>query len=67
MDRQDSFFHQFSIEYMRKAIEFYDAINQKTGKKQHSWKSFQHWFRKVKNRKYIERFRTYFSSVEFES
>jgi hypothetical protein len=62
VDQQNTLFHRFSIEYMRKAIDFYDAINQKTGKKQHSWKAFQHRFRKVKNRKYIERFRKYLES-----
>lgn len=57
--QQNSFFHQFSIEYMQRAIDFYDAVNSRTGKKQHSWKTFQHHFRNVKNRKYIERFRKY--------
>ncbi|CAF2838549.1 unnamed protein product, partial [Rotaria sp. Silwood2] len=58
-DQQQNLLHQFSIQYMKKAVDFYDAVNEKTGKKQHSWKSFQHHFHKVKNRSYIGRFRTY--------
>ena len=58
-DQQQNLLHQFSIQYMKKAVDFYDAVNEKTGKKQHSWKSFQHRFHNVKNRSYIGRFRTY--------
>lgn len=49
----------FSLGYMKQAIDFYDEMNERTGKKKHSWKAFQHRFQKVKNRSYIERFRTY--------
>ena len=52
----------FSILYMKRAIDFYDHINEKTGQKSHSWKAFQHRFPKVKNRSYIERFRKYLES-----
>ena len=52
----------FSIEYMKKTVEFYDAKNAKTGKKQHSWEAFQHYFRNVKDRNYIESFRKYLES-----
>ena len=58
-DQQQDLLHQFSIQYMKKAVDFYDAVNEKTGKRQHSWKSFQHRFHNVKNRSYIRRFRTY--------
>ncbi|CAF4436366.1 unnamed protein product, partial [Rotaria sp. Silwood2] len=58
-DQQRNLLHQFSIQYVKEAVDFYDAINAKTGKKQHSWESFQHRFHKVKNRSYIERFRSY--------
>ena len=54
-DQQHNLLHHFSIQYMKEAIDFYDAIHEKTGKNQHSWKSFQHRFQKVKNRKYIYR------------
>lgn len=30
--KENSFLNQFSVEYMRNAIDFYDAINEKTGK-----------------------------------
>ncbi|CAF1355727.1 unnamed protein product [Didymodactylos carnosus] len=43
---------EFSIPYMKQAIDFYDQINEKTGRKSHSWKAFQHRFPKVKNRSY---------------
>ncbi|CAF1441769.1 unnamed protein product [Didymodactylos carnosus] len=53
---------EFSIPYVKQAIDFYDQINEKTGRKSHSWKAFQHRFPKVKNRSYIERFRKYLDS-----
>ncbi|CAF1352980.1 unnamed protein product [Didymodactylos carnosus] len=53
---------EFSIPYMKQAIDFYDQINDKTGRKSHSWKAFQHRFPKVKNRSFIERFRKYLES-----
>ena len=58
-DRHHHLQKHFSLEYMKQAIDFYDELNEKTGKKKHSWKTFQHHFRKVKNRSYIERFRKY--------
>lgn len=58
-DRHHHLQKHFSLEYMKQAIDFYDEINEKTGKKKHSWKTFQHHFRKVKNRSYIERFRNH--------
>ncbi|CAF3433201.1 unnamed protein product [Rotaria sp. Silwood2] len=61
-DQQLNLLRNFSIEYMKKAVDFYDTINEKTGKKQYSWKTFQHHFRKVTNRKYVERFRKYLES-----
>ena len=61
-DEQHNLVRHFSIEYMKKAVEFYDAKNAKTGRKQHSWEAFQHHFRNVKDRNYIERFRKYLES-----
>ena len=48
---------------MKKAIDFYDTINEKTDKKQHSWNTFRHRFQKMKSRMYIECFRKYFESL----
>ena len=62
-DQQHNLLHHVSIQYMKKVIDFYDAIKEKSGKMQHSWKSCQHRFRKVKNRKYIERFLKYLGSA----
>ena len=58
-DRYHHLQKYFSLEYMKQAIDFYDEINEKSGKRKHSWKAFQHRFRKVKNHSYIERFRKY--------
>ena len=58
-DQQHNALHQFSFEYMKKAVDFYDEVNEETGKKKHAWESFQHCFQNVRNRKYIERFRKY--------
>ena len=44
---------------MIKAVEYYDATNEDTGKRLHSWRSFQNHFRRVKDRKCIQRFRNY--------
>ena len=62
-DQQHNLLHRFSIQYMRETVDFCDATNEKTGKKQHSWKAFQHRFQKVKSRVYIERFRKYLESL----
>ena len=35
----------FSFGCMKRAIEFYDDIDQKTGKRKHSWKNVKHQFR----------------------
>ncbi|CAF2061917.1 unnamed protein product [Rotaria magnacalcarata] len=31
-DQQQNLFHQFSIQYMKKAVDFYDVVNEKTGR-----------------------------------
>ena len=44
---------------MKRAIEFYDDIDQKTGKRKHSWKNVKHQFRRIPYQYYLTRFRTY--------
>lgn len=56
---------EFPLEHMEQAIDFYDEKkNDKTRKRKHFWKVFQHRFRKVKNHRYIERFRKYVGDAE---
>jgi len=49
----------FSLEYMKNVIDFYDAIDETTGKRKHTWKSVQHRFRRVGHIQYLGRFRKY--------
>ncbi|CAF2859243.1 unnamed protein product [Rotaria sp. Silwood2] len=48
----------FSLEYMKKVIDYYDARDSK-GRKKHTWKSTQYRFKSVLHRQYITRFRHY--------
>ena len=48
----------FSLEFMKKASNFYDARDS-YGRKKHTWKSTQHGFKAVPHRQYITRFRHY--------
>ena len=44
---------------MKRAIEFYDDIDQKTGKRKHSWKNVRHEFIRIPYQYYLAHFRTY--------
>ena len=48
----------FSLDYMKKVIDYYDARDSK-GQRKHTWKSTQHRFKSVSHRQYITRFRHY--------
>ncbi|CAF2826171.1 unnamed protein product [Rotaria sp. Silwood2] len=48
----------FSLDYMKKVIEYYDARDSQ-GRRKHTWKSTQHRFKSVPHRQYITRFRHY--------
>lgn len=48
----------FSIDFMKKVIDYFDARDLK-GRKKHTWKSTQHQFKSVPHRQYITRFRHY--------
>ena len=49
----------FSLEYMKNVIDFYDAIDETTGKRKHTWKSVQRRFRRVGHIQHLGRFRKY--------
>ena len=46
----------FSLEYMRKGIDYSDVRDSK-GRKKHTWKSTQYRFKSIPHRQYITRFR----------
>jgi hypothetical protein len=54
----DAVWKSFSIDYMRKAVDFYDETDE-NGKRKHSWKSTKHRFRRIPYRLYLQRFRFY--------
>lgn len=56
---QKSVFETFSVSYMQRALDYYDAINPKTGKRAHTWKSVQHTFKRIPHQSYMARFREY--------
>jgi hypothetical protein len=49
----------FSLSYMKRALAYYDAINPKTGKRSHTWKSVQNKFKRITHQSYMARFRDY--------
>ncbi|CAF4575949.1 unnamed protein product, partial [Didymodactylos carnosus] len=44
---------------MKRALEYYDAINPKTGKRSHTWKCVHNKFRRIAHQSYMARFREY--------
>ena len=58
-DEENNLLHEFSLQYMKKVVDFYDKTTFNTGKRKHSWSSLQNRFKKVKDRSYIRRFRKY--------
>ena len=44
---------------MKRAIQFDDDIDQKTGKRKHSWKNVKDQFRRIPYQYYLTRFRIY--------
>ena len=51
--------HQFSLEYMRNVVAFFDEKDAVTGKRKHSFSNVQRHLKRVKDRSYIYRFRRY--------
>ena len=58
-DTETPIFESFSFSYMKRALEFYDAINPKTGKRQHTWTNVKHRFQRIPYQYYMARFRKY--------
>ena len=58
----DTLLQKFSLEYMTNVINFYDEIDETTGKRKHTWKSLQHRFRYVSHIRYLARFRKHIDS-----
>ncbi|CAF1461217.1 unnamed protein product [Adineta ricciae] len=50
---------RFSLDYMTKAVEFYDEINPQTGKRKRRWETVKHKFRRIPHQIYLSRFRRY--------
>ena len=48
----------FTLEYMKKVIDYYDACDS-NGRKKHTWKSTKHQFKAVPCQQHISRFRHY--------
>ena len=48
----------FTLEYMKKVIDYYDPCDS-NGRKKHTWKSAKHQFKAVPCQQYISRFRHY--------
>ena len=61
-DKKNTLLNQYSLEYMDKAVQFYDERNSKTSKRKHSWNMFHRHFKRVPNRGYITYFRKYLAS-----
>ena len=49
----------FSLEYMTRAVNFYDETNPKTGKRKRQWETVKHSFQRIPHQTYIARFRHY--------
>ena len=58
-DEETPVFESFSLSYMKRALDYYDAINPKTGKRSHTWRNVQNKFRRIKDQSYMSRFRDY--------
>ncbi|CAF1202220.1 unnamed protein product [Adineta ricciae] len=58
-DEENPVFESFSLSYMKRALDYYDAINPKTGKRSHTWRNVQNKFRRIKDQSYMSRVRDY--------
>jgi hypothetical protein len=50
---------EFSFDYMKRAVNFYDEINPKTNKRKRRWETVKHNFQRIPHQTYIARFRHY--------
>ena len=58
-DAGDNALHDFSLEYMKKVVSYYDEKDPNTDERKHSRRSFHHSFKNISDRTYITRFRKY--------
>ena len=61
-DEENNLLQEFSLQYMKKVVDFYDKTNFNIAKWKHSWSSLQNRFKKVKDRSYIRQFRKYIAN-----
>ncbi|CAF1071767.1 unnamed protein product [Rotaria sordida] len=51
--------NHFSLDYMKRVVDYYDEINPITGKRKRKWQTVKHRFQRVPNPQCITRFRKY--------
>jgi hypothetical protein len=54
--------YQFSFDYMKKVVQFYDEKDKRTGKRKYSFPNVERHFKRVKEKSFIDRFRKYIES-----
>jgi hypothetical protein len=58
-DEERALCRQLSLDYMTKAVNFYDEINPRTGKRKKQWETVKNHFRRIPHQTYLARFRHY--------
>jgi hypothetical protein len=58
-DEEKTLDEQFSLDYMTRAVNFYDEVNPRTGKRKRRWETVKHNFQRIPHQTYIARFRHY--------
>lgn len=58
-DDEKALCKQFSLNYMAKAVKFYDETNPQTGKRKRRWATVKHNFQRIPHQRYLSRFRRY--------
>jgi hypothetical protein len=61
-DKRDKFIKQFSLEYMKNVVQFYDEQIRKRKRTKTSFSNVQNRYKRVKDKNYIRRFRKYIES-----
>ncbi|CAF4298199.1 unnamed protein product, partial [Rotaria sordida] len=51
--------NHFSLDYMKRVVDYYDEINPISGKRKRKWQTVKHRFQRVPNPQCITRFRKY--------
>ncbi|CAF1365076.1 unnamed protein product [Adineta ricciae] len=58
-DEDKALCKEFSLDYMTRAVNFYDEINPNTGKRKRRWETVKRNFQRIPHQTYIARFRHY--------